>query len=204
MFGLKNPGAGNILAGLSAAAGDLGHPGQNRLAGVLQNMQQEKLAQEEKARKLQTAQQVQQSLADLQANPNATRQDYFKAIAPALLGQENFSGLAGMFPDDPKPPTRLQTPDGIVEIGADGPRLIYENKPKPETHPAPSGFRWKPDGSGLELIPGFAEGQASLTGERRKATIALPMPSRARSSGGGGRKTSSGATAKLPAGFVLD
>jgi hypothetical protein len=42
MFGFKNPGFGNILAGISAAAGDLGNPGQNRLAGLLQDMEAQK------------------------------------------------------------------------------------------------------------------------------------------------------------------
>lgn len=194
-------GLGNVLGTIGATLQDINSGGETQ---SLARWQAGRQAQQEQARKLQAAQQVQQSLEALQANPNATRQDYFKAIAPALLAQDNFTGLAGMFPKEDAAPTRINTRDGIVELGPDGPKLIYGVKPEEKTPTVPFGWTTGPDGLPKFLPGGPADpsyiGQAS--GARAGGVAAHRAPPRGRSSGG--RGSSGGASVKLPAGFVLD
>lgn len=73
---------------------------------------------------------------------------------------------------------------------------------QPERENAPSGFRWRADGSGVEPIPGYVEGRATVAASTR-------APRRGRSGGGSpsrsSRPSSSGAAptgvTSLPPGF---
>jgi hypothetical protein len=155
-------GLANALGIIGSTLQDINSGGETQ---SLARWQQNKAAQAEQARKLQSAQQVQESLAALQANPNATRQDYFKAIAPALLAQDNFTGLAGMFPKEVVP----AAPKPDREIGD---QWSYVD---PQTHET-------------KLRPGALDVLGQISGTRRDAVVSRPMPRaapRGRASGGG-------------------
>lgn len=71
--------------------------------------------------------------------------------------------------------------------------VIARGPDRPRT--APTGYQWNADETALEPIPGYVEGQSTLTAARRQAVNANPAPPRARASGGGhggGRRRSRG------------
>lgn len=83
----------------------------------------------------------------------------------------------------PKPPeTRyIEGPNGIYEIApGQKPKMVQEYPARPNTTPGqinPQTNRW-------EWAPGYLESQGALTGARRDAVVARPMPQRGRASGG--------------------
>ena len=96
----------------------------------------------------------------------------------------------------PDPSRYIEGPDGIYEVGAEGPKLVKSYPAKPNTTPGqinPATGQW-------EWAPGYVAAQGALTGARRDAVVSRPTPSRARA-GGSGR---SGGSQKLPPGFILD
>lgn len=60
----------------------------------------------------------------------------------------------------------------------------------PQQQDAPTGYRWKPDGT-LEIIPGYVQGQDAVADARR-------APPRARSSGGGSAPRPAAAPSRPP------
>lgn len=89
-------------------------------------------------------------------------------------------------------PTYFNTREGLYRAGPNpGWEVQFEDEPRD----APTGFRWNAEGTDLELIPGYASGQASLAAGRR----APPRAAAPRSSGGGRRSSgSSAAPARAP------
>jgi len=83
----------------------------------------------------------------------------------------------------PKPPeTRyIEGPNGIYEIApGQKPKIVQEYPARPNTTPGqinPQTNRW-------EWAPGYLESQGALTGARRDAVVARPMPQRGRAGGG--------------------
>jgi len=83
----------------------------------------------------------------------------------------------------PKPPeTRyIEGPNGIYEIApGQKPKMVQEYPARPNTTPGqinPQTNRW-------EWAPGYLESQGALTGARRDAVVARPMPQRGRAGGG--------------------
>lgn len=188
MFGFKNPGFANIMAGISAGARDLGHPGQNNLAGVLQGMDAEKLrlGEEEKKRAQQEA--LMQTLTQLQGNPNATRQDWLAAFGPQLAQQGNVSGLLGLAPDEVKPPGFVQGPGGWwkTEAGKD-PVLAVPVEKEQKIEGGEYTMR-DPVTGAVSLRPGAADALRQLTETRAGTQAQFRAKPRGRSGGGGGAR----------------
>ena len=190
----------DMLMILGAGLKDSSSPEANNL-GMVTQMQDQRRKEMQQA---QRAAQMQAKLAELQANPNATRADWLAAFAGDLIGQNNIGAAMALAPEGPKEPTRYTTPQGIVEIGPEGSaRNLYPFPEKPNTTPGqvnPESGRW-------EWAPGYVESLAQRTAATttagRQAQIANPLPLRPRAPARG-RAGGAPKAPKLPAGFILD
>ena len=202
--------AGNVYAkgGANKAADVLAQGGLISEADTLRGREQTRqiqLSQEERARAEQNLTFMQQGLRALSGVPYEQRDAVFEQMAPqleALIGPEVTQQLRQADKSDQAlamfgqaigaEADRLQlfqTRGGdIVSVnprtGANS--VVYDAPEAPRE--ATAGMRWSADGSRLELIPGYAEGQAAISGSRR-------APPRPRASGG----RSGGSSASRPA-----
>ncbi len=109
-----------------------------------------------------------------------------QALAPQFLQYAQKTGdvsgmMAAIRAGQPDPSRYIEGPDGIYEVGPQGPKLVKSYPAKPNTTPGqinPETGRW-------EWAPGYLESQGSLSGVRAGAVAAHRAPRVGRAGGGG-------------------
>lgn len=114
------------------------------------------------------------------ANAPMSMQDAAPILAQGFGKVPNIGDLASLLKAaQPDPARYIEGPDGIYEVGPQGPKLVKSYPAKPNTTPGqinPATGQW-------EWAPGYLGSQASLAGVRRDAIVNRPTPSRARAGG---------------------
>lgn len=166
---------------------DGGNRGERR-SQSLANRQAQQEAQQGRMRLNTLAQELNMSPRErllFQADPEAWAKSNADRLAPYNLGAGDARYIDGQeVASRPEAAEFFNTRDGIVQAGPGGVELAYGVQP--EALQAPTGYRYTADGS-LELIPGYAAGQATIAGGRR-------APPRV----GSGRRQVGGASSSRP------
>lgn len=105
------------------------------------------------------------------------------------ISQQELESIVATLGGDVEEPKYLQGARGALDV-IDPYSGSLTNVRQAERESAPSGFRWRADGTGVEPIPGYIEGRGEVAGATR-------APPRGRS--GGGRSRGGGNGSSRPA-----